>query len=152
MRRVRAYVIVTAPRRCTDRAARLRLRLTETGDPMNFDSPTLLADLEQATASELDDVGFGVIRMDRGGVVLSFNRRESQLSGLSPQGVVGRNFFVEVAPCTNNFMVAERYAESDELDERLDYVFTYRMKPRPVRLRLLKRADGGEQYLVVNER
>ncbi|MCY0989148.1 PAS domain-containing protein [Nannocystis sp. ILAH1] len=119
---------------------------------MNFDSPTLLADLEQASASELDDVALGVVRMDRDGVVLSFSRRESQLSGLSPQSVVGRNFFIEVAPCTNNFMVAERYAESGELDERIDYVFTYRMKPRPVRLRMLKRADGGEQYLVVTER
>jgi photoactive yellow protein len=119
---------------------------------MNFESPTLLADLEQATARELDDAGFGVVRMDRGGVVLSYSRRESQLSGLSAQSVVGRNFFVEVAPCTNNFMVAERYAEPGELDERIDYVFTYRMKPKPVRLRLLKRADGGEQYLVVTER
>lgn len=119
---------------------------------MNFDSPTLLADLEQATAVELDDTAFGVIRMDRDGVVLSFNRRESQLSGLSPQGVLGRNFFVEVAPCTNNFMVAERYAEPGDLDESLDYVFTYRMKPRAVRLRLLKGGDGGAQYLVVRER
>lgn len=119
---------------------------------MHFESPTLLADLERATAGELDDAGFGVVRMDRGGVVLNFSRRESQLSGLSPQSVVGRNFFVEVAPCTNNFMVAERYAESGELDESLDYVFTYRMKPRKVRLRLLKRDGGGEQYLVVNER
>lgn len=119
---------------------------------MNFESPTLLADLEQATASELDDAEIGVIRMDRAGVVLSYSRRESQLSGLSPQSVVGRNFFIEVAPCTNNYMVAERYAGSGELDERVDYVFTYRMKPKPVRLRLLKRADGGEQYLVVIER
>src|SRR5687767_1240498 len=119
---------------------------------MNFESPTLLADLEQATASELDDAGFGVVCMDRDGVVLSFSRRESQLSGLSPQSVVGRNFFIEVAPCCNNFMVAERYAEPGELDASLDYVFTYRMKPRKVRLRLLKRADGGDQYLVVTER
>lgn len=119
---------------------------------MHFESPTLLADLERATASELDDAEFGVIRMDRDGVVLDFSRRESQLSGLSAQGVVGRNFFIEVAPCTNNFMVAERYAEVDELDEYVDYVFTYRMKPRKVRLRLLKGAEGGQQYLVVTER
>ena len=119
---------------------------------MNFDSPNLLADLERATASELDDAEFGVVRMDRDGVVLNFSRRESQLSGLSPQGVIGKNFFIEVAPCTNNFMVAERYAEPGDLDESLDYVFTYRMKPRAVRLRLLKRADGGNQYLVVTER
>lgn len=119
---------------------------------MNFESPTLLADLERATASELDDAGFGVIRMDRDGVVLNFSRRESQLSGLSAHSVLGRNFFIEVAPCTNNFMVAERYAEPGDLDEGLDYVFTYRMKPRKVRLRLLKRVDGAEQYLVVTER
>lgn len=119
---------------------------------MNFESPNLLADLERATASELDDARFGVIRMDREGVVLNFSRHEVHLSGLSASGVVGRNFFIEVAPCCNNYLVAERYGEPGDLDASLDYVFTYRMKPRPVRLRLLKRADGGEQYLVVTER
>ena len=57
--------------------------------------------------------------------------------------MIGRNFFVEIGPCTNNYLIAQRYQDSASegvsLDEQLDYVFTYRMAPTPVRLRLLAR-------------
>jgi hypothetical protein len=66
--------------------------------------------------------------------------------------VTGRNFFADIGPCTNNFLVAQRYADSDELDEQLDYVFTFRMAPTPVRLRLLARAGSLRQYLAVRFR
>ena len=46
-------------------------------------------------------------------------------------------------------MVAEGYAEPVPLDAKVDYVFTYKLKPTKVRLRLLRRADAVEQYLVV---
>jgi len=44
---------------------------------------------------------------------------------------------VDVGPCTNNYLVAQRFLDCDELDEQLDYVFTFRMAPTPVRLRML---------------
>jgi hypothetical protein len=34
------------------------------------------------------------------------------------------------------------------LDAEVNYVFTYRMKPTKVRLRLLRRAQATEQYLL----
>jgi photoactive yellow protein len=66
-----------------------------------------------------------------------------------PESVLGRNFFTQVAPCTNNFMVAERYVENGALDAVIDYVFTYKMKPTKIRLRLLKRDGGDSQFLLV---
>jgi photoactive yellow protein len=66
--------------------------------------------------------------------------------------VVGRNFFVEVGPCTNNYLIAQRFHDSEELDEQLDYVFTYRMSPTPVRLRLMARRGSSRQYLAVRLR
>jgi hypothetical protein len=63
--------------------------------------------------------------------------------------VTGRNFFVDIGPCTNNYLVARRYADGGELDEQLDYVFTFRMAPIPVRLRLLAREGSPRQYLAV---
>lgn len=116
---------------------------------MNFDSPTLLNDLETATPAALDAAEFGIIRMNHDGETLAYNAYESRLSGLSSDGVLGKNFFTQVAPCTNNFMVAERYREPGALDDLLAYVFTYKMKPTKVRLRLLKRAGAAEQYLAV---
>lgn len=116
---------------------------------MNIDAPDLLPNLEAADTAALDAADFGIVRMEADGTVLAYNTYESRLSGLSPDGVVGKHFFTQVAPCTNNFMVAERYAEPGALDVKVDYVFTYKMKPTKVRLRLLRRADAVEQYLVV---
>jgi photoactive yellow protein len=116
---------------------------------MNFDSPILPEELENATATTHDAADFGIIRMKGDGTVLAYNAYESRLSGLSVDGVLGKNFFTQIAPCTNNFMVAERYNAPEALDVTLDYVFTYKMKPTKVRLRLLKRAGAAEQYLAV---
>ena len=118
---------------------------------MEIDAHGLLDDLEKADAATLDSAPFGVVRMQTDGTVLAYNAYEAQLSGLSSANVIGRRFFTEVAPCTNNFMVAERYLEPGPLDADINYVFTYRMNPTKVRLRLLRRADATEQYLVTTK-
>jgi len=115
---------------------------------MNIDHSSLLDDLENADAQALDAADFGIVRMQTDGTVIAYNAYESRLSGLSAASVMGRCFFTDVAPCTNNFMVAERFSEPGALDAELNYVFTYRLKPTKVRLRLLRRAEATEQYLV----
>ena len=123
-----------------------------------FADPGLLDALESVPPGRIDDFDFGLIVMDRDGRVLGYNQAESKLSGLPADEVIGRNFFVEIGPCTNNYLVAQRYQDSasqqtsqdsEELDEQLDYVFTYRMAPTPVRLRLLARPGSPRQYLAV---
>jgi photoactive yellow protein len=118
-----------------------------------FADPGLLDALESAPLDGLDDFGFGLIVMDRDGRVLGYNQAESKLSGLPAGEVTGRSFFVEIGPCTNNYLIAQRYQDSasqeTSLDEQLDYVFTYRMAPTPVRLRLLARQGSPRQYLAV---
>jgi photoactive yellow protein len=114
-----------------------------------FADPGLLDTLESASLDVIDDFGFGLIVMDRDGRVLGYNQAESKLSGLPADEVIGRSFFVEIGPCTNNYLIAQRYRDSEELDEQLDYVFTYRMAPTPVRLRLLARRGSPRQYLAV---
>ena len=108
------------------------------------DASTLL-DMDQ---TELDALPFGVIQMDRSGTVLHYNSTESRYSGLSRERVLGRHFFREVAPCSNNHRVAGRYA-LHELDETIEYTFALRMKPVPVTLRMLKPAQGAQMYLLV---
>jgi hypothetical protein len=66
--------------------------------------------------------------------------------------VLGRNYFEAVAPCTNNYLIAQRYADEDELDEFLDFVFTFRMAPTPVRIRMMAMAGSPRQYLAVTPR
>ncbi len=116
---------------------------------MNFSDVDLLGALESADSSTLDAVEFGVIAMNRDGVVDAYNTFEAQLSGLSSGRVLGHNFFTSVAPCTNNYMVAQRFADEPELDATIDYVFTLKMRPTKVKLRLLRSAAARRQYLLV---
>ncbi len=108
--------------------------------------------LDAASAEDLDELAFGVIGMTPDGMVVAYNKAEAGLAGLTPSRVIGRHFFTSVAPCTNNYMVAQRFEGDAGLDAIIDYVFTLRMAPTPVRLRLLKRPDAKRMYLLVERR
>jgi photoactive yellow protein len=120
--------------------------------PATFDHPELLSILEASALSDSDSLDFGLIVMDRAGTVLGYNSFESKRAGIACERVIGRNFFFEVGPCTNNYLVAQRYTDEPDLDDFVDFVFTLRMTPTPVRLRLLARADSERQYLAVLSR
>jgi photoactive yellow protein len=96
----------------------------------------------------LDELEFGVIKMDLKGIVLRYNRFESQQAGLSEAQVVGRQFFREVAVCCNNQMIAQRF-EQPSLDETIEYTFSFQMRLTPVTLRLLKDAGAVVMYMLV---
>src|ERR1039458_5043757 len=49
----------------------------------------------------LDSLAYGVIQLDAEGTVLRYNAYEAGLSGLAKQKVLGKNFFKEIAPCTD---------------------------------------------------
>jgi photoactive yellow protein len=116
---------------------------------MKFDDELLYDELNASSDADLDDTDFGVVGLDDEHRVVFYNRAESALSGLSAERVVGRHFFTEVAPCTNNFMVAYRFETEEELDATIEYVFTLRMTPTPVRLRLLRRPGATRRFLLV---
>ncbi len=125
---------------------------TAHGSDCAFDDADLLARLDALSVPELDAVPFGVIAFGPDDRVVGYNRFESERAGMSPSRVVGRHLFVDVAPCTNNYLVAQRYADEPHLDEQLDYVFTFKMAPTPVRLRLLAEAGSPRRYLVIRSR
>lgn len=95
---------------------------------------------------DYDRLSFGVVKMDYDGIVTEYNRAQFDLTGVAAENAIGKHFFTQVAPCTNNFMVAERYRQSI-LDESLPYIFTYITKPTKVELRLIK-GPKGNQYLL----
>jgi len=116
---------------------------------MDFEDAAGLNMLDAMSAQSLDELAFGVVRMHSDGDVVAYNAWESRLAGLSTERVLERNFFTDVAPCTNNYMVADRFMNEPELDVVLDYVFTLRMKPTAVKLRLLRSAAASHMYLLV---
>jgi len=123
---------------------------------LNFDQPDLGGALAAASADELDALDFGVIGFDTDTVVRQYNRFESQAAGLSPTSVLGLPLFTTVAPCMNNFMVAQRFedaaADGTALDETIGYVLTLRMKPVKVLLRLLALPGAPMRHVLVQRR
>jgi photoactive yellow protein len=118
-----------------------------------FDQSDLFPALTAASPEALDSLDFGVIGFDADTAVTHYNLFESKAAGLSPQRVLGQPLFTLVAPCMNNFMVAQRFEDAAAahapLDETIDYVLTLRMRPIKVKLRLLDGGEGGTRYVVV---
>lgn len=114
---------------------------------ISFDAPA--GPLLAALASEPDAVSFGAIAIDREHRAVAYNAVESRAAGLSPERVLGKPFFSEVAPCMNNFMVAQRFADTDTLDETIDYVLTLRMRPTRVRMRLLREPGAACGWILI---
>jgi len=113
----------------------------------------LQAELDRCSDDDLDKLDFGVIAIDADGVVRRYNSFESKAAGLSPLRVLGQPLFTVVAPCMNNFMVAQRFddalAQGSTLDTSIDYVLTLRMRPVKVRLRLLAVPGAASRYVLV---
>ena len=118
-----------------------------------FAQPGLLPLLTSASPEALDSLDFGLIGFDADGTVRQYNAFESRAAGLSPQRVLGQSLFTHVAPCMNNFMVAQRFEDATDagstLDDTIDYVLTLRMRPVKVKLRLLSDPAQAMRYVLI---
>ena len=129
--------------------------VVENAHPMDtFDTIHTSGTIRQLESTDLDQLAFGVIGFDGDGLVRVYNRFESVAAGLSPERVLGLHVFDTVAPCMNNFLVAQRFEdalrEQTVLDQTIDYVLTLRMRPTSVRLRLLSVPPARYRYILVD--
>ncbi len=122
--------------------------------PFPFSHADLYDRIEAFSDAELDNLDFGVIGFDDQTVVRRYNAFESNCAGLSPQRVLGHPLFTTVAPCMNNFLVAQRFEDAATdgvaLDATINYVLTLRMRPVKVALRLLAAPGMAMRYVLVN--
>ena len=127
-----------------------------TAPDLSFASPSLHARLATLNAEELDGLDFGVIGFDEATNVCRYNQVESDAAGLTPPRVLGQPLFTNVAPCLNNFMVAQRFEDAQDeggtLDDTIDYVLTLRMRPVKVALRLLAAPGAPVRYVLVQRK
>jgi photoactive yellow protein len=110
------------------------------------DLPALLA-----SPNDIDALPFGVVVLDADLRVSDYNRAEETLSGLSKAAVLGRPFFTEVAPCMNNYLIADRFRSSETTDETISYVLSVRMRPTPVRIRVIQDQARGTRALAIEK-
>jgi photoactive yellow protein len=115
----------------------------------SFSDANIIDWLDSNSEESYDSLIFGVVQMDSKGIVTAYNNYETVIGGISKENAKGKKFFTQVAPCMNNFMVAEKY-QQESLDEELPYIFTYVTQPTPVILRLIK-GKKGTQYLLAKK-
>lgn len=122
-------------------------------DELHFEDEDLGDQLRRADDEELNAASFGIISVDDEGSVEFFNEYESELSGMDPDEVKGKNFFTQVAPCTNNRLFRGRFKKGvrrGELDESFTYTYTYKMRPTLVDVHLY-RDEAGNNWITVQK-
>lgn len=110
--------------------------------------------IDRMSEQELDALPFGAIRLDREGKILSYNMTESKLTGRDPKRVIGRNFFTDVAPCTNVQGFAGRFREGmekEDLHAIFPYRFDFQMAPRDVTITLFYSKQTDTAWVFVRE-
>ncbi|WP_437652762.1 PAS domain-containing protein [Sorangium sp. So ce1182] len=98
--------------------------------------------------SGLDAQPFGIIRMDRDGVVLSYNLYEERQARRKRQDVVGKNFFTDIAPCSRVKKFYGRFlvgVEQRELNATFGFVFHFPHKTRHVDVSLFYKPAARQQ-------
>ncbi len=124
------------------------LQHEEPGDALHTRLPTM-------SRKEIDNLSVGVVQIDDEGMVTLYNKAESRFSGIPVEEAEGQHFFTELAPCTNNRIIMGRFRDgirSGQLDARIDYTFTYRMRPTFVALHLYRDPATKTNWLIVDPR
>jgi photoactive yellow protein len=104
--------------------------------------------ISSLSRDQYDDLAFGVIELDGNFIVRNYNRPESLLARRSIDDTIGKHFFHEVAPCTDNpdfrgRIEAIMRPDAVDTDVRFDFVFTFPWGRRSVRVRALR---GGSDH------
>jgi photoactive yellow protein len=99
----------------------------------------LFANIESMNEKELDALPHGAIQLDNSGKVLKFNAYEERLAGMIKANVLGRNFFKQVAPCTDVKEFYGRFLDgvaAKKLHCKFRYRFAFKQNPRDVTVTL----------------
>lgn len=102
-------------------------------------APELFKKIESMSEQELDALPQGVIHLDAEGRVLQYNAYEAKLAGLNKKNVIGKNFFKDVAPCTDVKEFYGRFREgvaARNLYCKFRYHFSFKHNPTDVTVTL----------------
>jgi len=120
--------------------------------PAAAPSPYTFQTISSMGEKELDSLPYGVIQLDLQGAVLRYNAFEANLSGLTRQKVVGKNFFKQIAPCTNIQEFYGRFLEgmaARKLQCTFRFHFAFRRNPRDVTITLFYNDHSKTTWVLV---
>ena len=119
---------------------------------VKFDENDLNNALANMNPNEIDSLSFGAVELDGTGKIIRYNAAEGDITGRDPKAVVGKNFFKDVAPCTNSPEFYGKFKEgvaSGALNTLFEYRFDYEMTPTKVKVHMKSAIGGGSYWIFV---
>ena len=108
--------------------------------------------LGRMTEVEVNRLAFGAVQLDPTGKILTYNAAEAGITGRAASTVLGKNFFRDVAPCTNSPAfkgVFDEGVKAGKLNTIFEYVFDYNMAPTKVKIHMKKAMSGNNFWIFV---
>ena len=121
-------------------------------DTVSFGKNDIENSLSKMNDAQLNELSFGAIEVDAAGKILKYNAAEGAITGRDPKAAVGKNFFREVAPCTNRPQfkgVFDEGVKKGDLNILFEYVFDHQMKPTKVKIHMKKAILGNSYWIFV---
>lgn len=119
---------------------------------VDFGDPDLAAKVEEMTKAERDQLPFGMLKLDRDGRVVGYNKVEEQIAGIDYAQYMSYNFFTEIAPCMDNPFFRGRF-EQGIAEGRLamDFEFESDTDPRAehIRVRMLNAREPNTYWIFI---
>jgi photoactive yellow protein len=119
---------------------------------MSFDLALVYNKVHHMTPTELDALPVGAIRLNKDGVILDYNQFESELAGVAKERAIGKNFFEEVAPCTDVQEFHGRFKEGvarKRLHEKFRYHFPFKKGGKNVLITLFYHDEQDAVWVFV---
>ena len=110
--------------------------------------------LGKLSNAQIDQLAFGAVQLDAKGKILTYNAAEAGITGRSAASVIGKNFFREVAPCTNSPAfkgVFDAGVAKGVLNTMFEYLFDDNMAATKVKIHM-KKAISGDTYWIFVKR
>lgn len=95
---------------------------------------------------------FGAVMLDRNGKIVKYNRAEGLIANRTPEDMMGKDFFNEVAPCAKGkrfhgeFLTFHR---TGQVNVMFDYKFAYKGANVGVKIHLKAQPDGQHCWMFV---
>ena len=108
--------------------------------------------MSKMSPAEVDALAFGAVQLDAKGSILRYNAAEASITGRDAKAVIGKNFFRDVAPCTNSPTfkgVFDKGVREDNLNTMFEYVFDYKMAATKVKIHMKKAISDGSFWIFV---
>ena len=117
-----------------------------------MDDNQLLERIEALGEDEIDALPVGVITLDLDGKIRRYNRLEAELARLDQKSQLGKDFFVDVAPCTANPEFQGRFKDLVGKPSgviNFDYVFRFTWGHQRVHITFVKKAGRDDVDVLV---